>query len=117
MSALAKLLLSDGHIVEGVDVKEDFYTCENLKNVSVYSFDEFNLDKSFFYIIGNAYHNHNITKEIINSGCDYDYYPAFINKYFSNLNMLAVAGSHGKTTSCTMLKTILDDSTYLIGDG
>ena len=97
MSALAKLLLLDGHIVEGVDVKEDFYTCENLKNISVYSFEEFNLDKSFFYIIGNAYHNHNITKEIINSGCDYECYPAFINKYFSNLNMIAVAGSHGKS--------------------
>ena len=117
MSALAKLLLSDGHIVEGVDVKEDFYTCENLKNISVYSFEEFNLDKSFFYIIGNAYHNHNISKSIIDSGCKYDFYPAFINKYYSRLNMIAVAGSHGKTTSCTMLKTILDDSTYLIGDG
>ena len=56
-------------------------------------------------------------KMIIDSGVSYDYYPAFINKYFNKLSMIAVSGSHGKTTSCTMLKTILDDSTYLIGDG
>ena len=97
MSALANILYKDGHIVEGVDVKEDFYTCGNLKNISVYSFDDFVLDKSFYYIIGNAYQSHNVSKQIIDSGASYDYYPAFINKYFSNLNMIGVAGSHGKT--------------------
>ena len=97
MSALAKLLLLDGHMVEGVDVNEDFYTCDNLKNIRVGSFDEFILDESFFYIIGNAYHNHNISKLIIDSGCKYDFYPAFINKYYSGLNMIATAGSHGKS--------------------
>lgn len=95
MSALAKLLLLDGHSVEGVDVKEDFYTSENLRNITIFSFEDFVLDESFFYIIGNAYHNHYVSKIIIDSGVSYDYYPAFINKYFNKLSMIAVSGSHG----------------------
>lgn len=117
MSALAKLLVLDGHIVEGVDVGDDFYTSKSLENIKIYSFDEFILKDDFFYIIGNAYLEHDITKSVINSGLSYEYYPIFISKYFKDFSMIAVSGSHGKTTSSTMLKTILNDSTYLIGDG
>lgn len=97
MSALAKLLVLDGHIVEGVDVGDDFYTSKSLENIKKYSFDEFILKDDFFYIIGNAYLEHDITKSVINSGLSYEYYPVFISKYFKDFSMIAVSGSHGKT--------------------
>ena len=56
MSALTRLLTLDGHIVEGVDVGDDFYTSKSLENIKIYSFDEFILKDDFFYIIGNAYY-------------------------------------------------------------
>ena len=31
--------------------------------------------------------------------------------------MISISGSHGKTMSASMLKDIILDSTYLIGDG
>ena len=97
MSALANILYKDGHTVEGVDVKEDFYTCSNLENIDIVSFENFMLKDDCFYIIGNAYVEHLITKNIIEKNLAFEYYPKFIAKYFKDLKMIGVAGSHGKT--------------------
>lgn len=117
MSALAKLLLLDGHIVEGIDVKEDFYTSDNICDLNIYSIDQFILKKDFFYIIGNAFVEHEITKNIIDNLANYEYYPKFVSKYFNDKKMIAVSGTHGKTSSAFMLKTIIPEVSYLIGDG
>lgn len=97
MSALANILLKDGHIVEGVDVEQDFYTCKNLNYINIVSFDDFVIKDDFFYIIGNAFVEQSITKAIKESHLAYEYYPKFIDKYFKNLSMIAVSGSHGKS--------------------
>lgn len=117
MSALANILIKDGHIVEGVDVKEDFYTSEVLKGVNVIEFEDFSIKDDFIYIIGNAYINHKITNLIIEANMKYETYPKFIDKYFKRLSMIGVAGTHGKTMTSSMLKDIMLGSTYLIGDG
>ena len=95
MSALANILYKDGHTVEGVDVKEDFYTSSNLSNISIVTFEEFVIKEDFIYIIGNAYVEHFITKDIIKNNLQYEFYPKFIAKYFKDFKMIAVAGSHG----------------------
>ena len=95
MSALTRLLTLDGHIVEGVDFGEDFYTSKTLENIKIYSFDEFILKDDFYYIIGNAFIDHKVTKKIISSGFAYEYYPKFIDKYYKDYKMIGISGSHG----------------------
>ena len=66
MSALAKILSQLGHIIKGVDVEEDFYTLKNTENISIETFANMNLRKSYYYIIGNAYQEHSVTKYLKN---------------------------------------------------
>lgn len=96
MSALAKLLISEGHIVKGVDSKEHFFTEKGL-NINIDNFYNMKLKPSYFYIIGNAYRNHKITNYILKMGYNYDYYPNFLKKHFKDSFWICVSGSHGKT--------------------
>lgn len=117
MSALAKILNEEGHLVMGVDVLEDFYTSKDLNGIHLEDFDHMNLKDSYFYIIGNAFMNHDVTKYIMSKGWKYLSYPKFLVYHFKNKKWLTIAGTHGKTTSTKMLSTILKDTTSLIGDG
>ena len=95
MSSLAKLLKCDGHTVIGVDVIESFYTDEGLDNVE--SFGNVHLKASYYYIIGNAYVNHNITNYIMKMGYYYKMYPSFIKEYYKFKKWICISGGHGKT--------------------
>ncbi len=117
MSALAKLLSDDGHIVKGLDFECDYYTKSNLYNICIDNFENYKLSKNYVYIIGNAYINHYLSQQIRYLKFKCDTYSEFIVKYFSRYQFIAVAGSHGKTTTCKMLNKLLLDSSYIIGDG
>ncbi|MDE5565914.1 MAG: hypothetical protein K2I77_02900, partial [Anaeroplasmataceae bacterium] len=71
MSALAKILYQEGHLVMGVDVLEDFYTSKDLNGIQLEDFDHMNLKDSYFYIIGNAFMNHDVTNYIMSKGWKY----------------------------------------------
>lgn len=116
MSALAKILYEQGHKVLGVDIDDYFYTQNDLADIKIESFSKMNLNKNYIYIIGNAYRAHSVSSFIINSGYKYYYYADFIKCYFKDYKFIAIAGSHGKTTSTKMLASLIDAS-YLIGDG
>lgn len=116
LSALAKLLIKKGHIVKGVDEKTSFYTEKGL-DAKIEAFENMSLDKSYYYIIGNAYLNHSVTNYIKLKKYYYMYYPQFISKYFKSYNFISVCGSHGKTTTTKLLSELIDDSNALIGDG
>ncbi len=116
MASLARILIDYGHVVLGVDEEEDYYTNDSLKDIKIDKFYEMNLRKDYYYIIGNAFVNHKVTKYIINSNYNYDYYPHFIDTFFSKFK-IAISGSHGKTTTTKIITTLLDNPTYLIGDG
>lgn len=116
LSALAKILIDNGHIVYGVDESTTYYTEKGL-NTRIDSFDKMKLSKSYFYIIGNAYTNHSVSKYIRLMKYYYMSYPQFITYYFKNNNFISVCGSHGKTTTTKLLSEFIDNSTYLIGDG
>lgn len=115
LSSLCRLLLKDGHTVKGVDVDESFYTDKGIDNIE--TFDNMNLKRSYYYIIGNAYVNHNVTKYIIKMGYYYKYYPSFLVDYYSDKKWICVSGSHGKTTTTKLIAHILGDNCALIGDG
>ncbi|MBQ9124656.1 MAG: hypothetical protein IJY14_03090 [Acholeplasmatales bacterium] len=116
MSALAKVLLDDGHNVTGADELRHYYTEDGL-NVKIDSLDNIPFNKDYIYIIGNAYINHNATNKIIKDGLSYYTYPDFLNSYFSNYKIITVSGSHGKTTTTKMLAHLCEKSSYIIGDG
>lgn len=116
LSALAKILNNLGHLVSGVDVKDDFYTSNDLTRIKLEDFANMNLKPSYYYVIGNAYVSHSVTKYIINMNYKYDYYPTFLTKFFKNKKWLCVAGTHGKTTTTKLLSTFIPNSTSLIGD-
>ncbi len=118
MASLAKLLLDLGHDVTGVDYKEDYYTLDSKAlGIKVDTFNEVNLNNDCFYIIGNAFANHSLTKYIINNYDKYEYYPKFIDKLF-NLPKVAISGSHGKTTTTKLVASLSNETcNYIVGDG
>lgn len=115
MSALAKILLDQKHIVRGYDLKEDFFNKDDLKNITIDNTNYFN--KDYIYIIGNAFINHPFVKELKEQNFKTITYPKFINTYFSKYKIISISGTHGKTTTCKFLATLLQDTSYLIGDG
>ncbi len=117
LSALAKILSEQGHIVRGVDVEEDFYTMNSIYPIRTESFSNMQLKKCYFYIIGNAFINHSVTKYIQSMVYTYMTYPQFLNYHFNNKQWICVSGTSGKTTTTKMLATLLPNSTSLIGDG
>lgn len=117
MSGLAKILLMDEHIVEGIDVNDDYYTIKNLKGIKLYDFKNYELNRDFTYIIGNSFQNHKIVSEIQKSQYSFEFYPKFVSKYFEKYDMIAISGTHGKTMSCSIFKTVFPNVNYLIGDG
>lgn len=117
MSALALCLSQQGHIVKGVDSETFFYTQKKLNDFCVEDFTHMNLKKSYFYIIGNAYVNHSLFKTIKRLKYKYMLYPQFIYNYFKDYSFISVCGSHGKTTTTKMLSELIDNASYIIGDG
>lgn len=104
MAALAKILSQMGHIVRGVDVEEDFYTLNHSYPIQLENFSNMNLKKSYYYIIGNAYTRHSVTKYIQNMKYQYMIYPQFLNWYFKEKKWISVAATSGKTTTNGRLK-------------
>ena len=117
MTALANLLYQKGCEVRGCDVSSDFYTKDKLEKFVVDSIEDIIYDNQYFYIIGNAFKNNDITKRLIDMNINHMNYPEFLSKYFKYHKQLCVAGTHGKTTTSTMLNYMIDDCNFIIGDG
>ncbi|MDE7384900.1 MAG: hypothetical protein K2M84_03975, partial [Anaeroplasmataceae bacterium] len=117
LSALAKILSKQGHIVRGVDVEEEFYTMNSRYPMRIESFSNMILKKCYFYIIGNAFLKHSVTKYIQNMRYKLMTYPQFLNFYFKDKKWISISGTSGKTTTTKMISTLLPNTTSLIGDG
>ena len=116
MSALAKILIGYGCDVLGCDYNTFYYTQDGL-SCEIENINDVILDDDYFYIIGNAFKKHELTKKIIEDNYQYDYYASFISSCFINKKMVCVSGTHGKTTTTSMLACLNPDANYLIGDG
>lgn len=97
LTALANLLYEKGHMVSGCDIETNFYTEPRLRKFKIDNIDNVELNEKYFYIVGNAYIEHNIVSEINKLNYHYLPYPEFISKYFKYHKQLCVSGSHGKT--------------------
>lgn len=124
MSALALCINDIKETVIGSDNNKFYFTEERLKekNIEILTFNKNNISryKDHIFIIGHSYNetNNEEVKEIFDNNYEYYYYSDFINHYFKNIK-IGISGTHGKTTTTTLTKTLFDFNqvSYIIGDG
>ncbi len=123
MSALAQLLYDLGHYVQGSDVTHHLYSEDALraKNINILAFDSNNIKEDFVIVAGNAFDDSNI--ELIRAkelNLKIYRYPELLGEIVSKYNTLSICGTHGKTTTTSMISYIMNNTigtNYLIGDG
>ena len=121
MSALANILKDLGCEVSGSDVEEDFFTSKKLydKNIKIYNFSKLNIVDGKTYIASSCYGEENEeVEEVKKRSLPFFYYHQFIDYYFKGIK-IGVSGSHGKTTTTSMIAKLFENQkiSYLIGDG
>lgn len=118
MGGLAVLAKEAGHKVTGCDsnVYPPMSTqleAQGIKLIEGFSPEQINLQPDLF-VIGNVVSRGNpLMEEILNRGLPYISGPQWIGEHIlRNKWVLAVAGTHGKTTTSSMLAWILEDTGY-----
>ena len=123
MAALAIMLSDLGEEVMGSDLDRYFFTQDELvkRGIKIVDFDPENIKKEYTVIIGNAFLED--FPEVIRAreiGCTCYRYHEFLGKLMEDYKTIAIAGSHGKTTTTAMVAQMMakfKDTGYLIGDG
>lgn len=124
MAALACMLYDLGLEVAGSDLAKHFFTEDELvkRGIKIYPFSEDNIKEGQTVIIGNAFLDDfpevKKAQNMANVTC-YRYHQ-FVGKLMEKYQTIAICGSHGKTTTTTMVKDVFSqfyDTGYLIGDG
>lgn len=142
MTALAQVLKSKGINISGSDTKEKFFTDAVLKRLRIPVFEEFkkkNVPRNADLVVVSAaylpkFKNQNeklkITdenskisnpeiKEVLRKKIPILSYPEAIGFFFKDYRVIAVAGTHGKSTTTAMLGVILEkarlDPTVIVG--
>jgi len=123
MSSLAMLVKDKGNEVRGSDVEEYIFTQEELKrkDIDVLSFGEDNFNKDDIVVIGHKFINSD-NEEVLKAKKENTWYEYndFISEFIKDYYSIAVSGSHGKTTTTSLVANMLneiDECGYLIGDG
>lgn len=118
MGGLAVLAKEAGHKVTGCDsnVYPPMSTqleAQGIELIEGFSPEQINLQPDLF-VIGNVVSRGNpLMEEILNRGLPYTSGPQWIGEHIlRNKWVLAVAGTHGKTTTSSMLAWILEDAGY-----
>ncbi len=113
MSSLAVLLKKMGYRISGSDTPEHFFTESQLKSNRIPYFDGFEPEhitkgKPDFIIVSTAYNDRNpeISQAKI-SQVPMISYPQAVGAISETLTSVAVCGSHGKTTTTSMLGSIM----------
>lgn len=125
MGSLAQLAVASGHRVTGADHNVYPPMSTQLVNAGIELIDGFGADQLALnpdlFVVGNVVSRGNpLMEAILNAGKPYVSGPQWLAEHLlGNKWVLAVAGTHGKTTTATMLAWILDyagmSPGYLIG--
>lgn len=124
MSALATIVKKKGNYVQGSDTRDYIFTQENLiKNkIKILDFDKKNLNKIDVIICGHAFIDSN-NEELLEAKEKkikiYEY-NEYIAKFIQDYTSIAVCGTHGKTTTTSLVYNTLKQRCKigcLIGDG
>lgn len=124
MASLACMLHDLGNEVCGSDLEKHFFTEDELikRNIPIYPFDEDNIKDGMHVIVGNAFLEDfpEVIKARSNKTCTTLRYHEFVGQFIQDYETIAIAGSHGKTTTTGMLSSVMKEKGhcgYLIGDG
>ena len=122
MASLAVMLHELGNEVIGSDLEKHFFTEDELvkRGIRILPFDEDNIKPEYTVIIGNAFLED--FPEVIRARklCRCYRYHEFLGELMKNYKSVSICGSHGKTTTTTITKTVFSEfkkTAYLIGDG
>jgi UDP-N-acetylmuramate: L-alanyl-gamma-D-glutamyl-meso-diaminopimelate ligase len=118
MGGLAVLAKKAGHKVTGCDANvyppmSTQLQAQGIELIEGFGAEQINVQPDLF-VIGNVVSRGNpLMEEILNRGLPYMSGPQWIGEYILRDKwVLAVAGTHGKTTTASMLAWILDDAGY-----
>ena len=123
MGGLAQILVEKGHQVSGSD--HQFYSpmsdqLEALGVEMIQGYDSVNLPDAELFVIGNALSRDNSSVEhILNTKLPFTSGPQMLGEMIKDKTVIAVAGTHGKTSTAFMLCEIFKhqdmDIGYLVG--
>ena len=123
MGGLAQILVEKGHQVSGSD--HQFYSpmsnqLEALGVEMIQGYDSVNLPDAELFVIGNALSRNNSSVEhILNTKLPFTSGPQMLGEIIKDKTVIAVAGTHGKTSTAFMLCEIFKhqdmDIGYLVG--
>jgi len=123
MGGLAQILVEKGHQVSGSD--HQFYPpmsgqLEALGVEMIQGYDSVNLPDAELFVIGNALSRDNSSVEhILNTKLPFTSGPQMLGEMIKDKTVIAVAGTHGKTSTAFMLCEIFQhqdmDIGYLVG--
>lgn len=123
MAALACMLKESGQHVEGSDLTKHFFTEEQLHDlqIPVHPFGVLPPDGSTV-IVGNAFKDDHpdVAAVKANPSLKIYRYHEYVGELTRRYTTIALTGSHGKTTTTTMMAAVLSayaPTAYLIGDG
>ena len=124
MAALACMLHDLGNTVSGSDLDKHFFTEDELRkrNIPIYDFDPNNIKDNMNVVIGNAFLDDfpEVAAALNNPTCKCTRYHYFVGEFLKPYKTIAVAGSHGKSTTTGMTSYVFreyDETGWLIGDG
>ena len=122
MASLAVMLHDLGNEVMGSDLQKHFFTEDELvkRGIKILPFDEDNIKAEYTVIIGNAFLEDFPEVKRARELCRCFRYHEFLGELMKNYKSVSICGSHGKTTTTTITKTVLShfkNTGYLIGDG
>jgi UDP-N-acetylmuramate: L-alanyl-gamma-D-glutamyl-meso-diaminopimelate ligase len=118
MGGLAVLARQAGHKVTGCDANVYPPMSTQLEEQGIALIEGYGADQTSLqpdlYVIGNVVSRGNpLMEEILNRGLPYTSGPQWIGEHILRERwVLAVAGTHGKTTTASMLAWILEDAGY-----
>ena len=123
MGGLARILIESGHKVSGSDNK--FYPpmSDQLRELDVEltkGYEPSSMPEADLYVIGNVLSRENkCVEEILNRNLPYKSGPEILGEIIGDRFVIAVSGTHGKTTTSFMIAKIFQsmgkDIGYLIG--
>ena len=123
MGGLAQILQDSGHEVSGTDLQfypPMSYQLNSMGITLISGYESSNLPKADLYVIGNALSRGNESVEyILNEKLPFKSGPEILGEILKEKDVIAVSGTHGKTTTAYMIAHILKqnkkDIGYLVG--